>query len=154
MEEMHRKFFRAMDQFHKLNIGALFQDLTKFDCVTILSIGHFNQKKQDTPLTVSELAERMHAKSSAVSRTLKNLEEKGFIVRTVNKSDRRNTYVELTEEGKAECSRMEQHMEDFAKKVFSRMNEEDMCKLIAYLNQLFQAASEELEAQKSKINEK
>ncbi len=154
MEETYRQFFRAMDQFHKLNIGALFSDLTKFDCVTVLSIGHFSQKKGDTPLTVSEVAERMHAKSSAVSRTLKNLEDKGFIVRTVNKSDRRNTYVELTEAGKAECSRMEQRMEEFAKKVFSRMNEADLCKLIAYLNQLFQAASEELEIQKSKMNEK
>lgn len=153
MEEMHRKFFRAMNQFRKLNFGALFPDLTKFDCVTIMTIGHSGQKKGEIPLTVSELAECMHAKSPAVSRTLRNLEDKGLIERTVRKSDRRNTYVELTEAGRAECSRMEQRMEDFGKKVFARMDEEEMSRLIAYLNRLFEAAAEELEAQKAEMNE-
>ena len=37
---------------------------------------------------------------SAISRTLKGLEERGYVERNINKNDRRNTYVELTAAGR------------------------------------------------------
>ena len=35
----------------------------------------------------------------AVSRTLRGLEEKGYVERSADKKDRRNTYISLTEQG-------------------------------------------------------
>lgn len=150
MKESYENFFRAMDQFHRLNLGVLFPEMTKADCMTLMAIDHFRQKEESGVLTVSGLAEKMHAKPPAVSRSLKSLEDRGFIARTVNKSDRRNTYVELTGKGRGEWKRMEREMADFARAVISRMDEEDMCRLIAYLDELYRVANEELEFRKIK----
>jgi len=150
VEEIYGKFFDAMNQIRKIRIGDLFPEMTKADGMTLMAINHFNRKKQEGILTVSELAEKIHTKPSAVSRTLKNLEEQGLIERTVNQADRRNTYVTLSEHGRETCEKMEQTTSEFAKAVLSRMNEEDLKRLIAYLNELHEVAVEEIELRKNR----
>lgn len=152
MKELYGRFFDAMHQFHRVRIGDLFPERTQGDCVTLLAINRFYQEKKDEMLTVSELAEKTHVKPSAVSRTLKNLEEQGLVERTINKSDRRNTYVTVTEHGREECEKMGHIMCDFAEAVLARMEEEDLTKLIDYMNELNQVATEEIEIRKAKIN--
>jgi DNA-binding MarR family transcriptional regulator len=83
--------------------------------------------------------------ASAVSRTLKSLEDQNLIERTVNKSDRRNTYIMLTEAGGQKRKEIEQRMEEFSKAVFERLDDDDMERLISYLDKLYQVAEEEIE---------
>lgn len=154
MEELYGKLFSTMHQFQRLRIGDLFPDMTNGECMTLLAIDRFNQEKENGVLTVSELADHIHSKTSAVSRTLKLLEDRELIVRTVNRSDRRNTYVELTKLGIEEKQKIETMMMDFAQAVMNRMNEEDMIKLIAYLDQLYQASKNEIEVRKKKLERK
>lgn len=150
MEEIYGKFFDAMNQIRKIRIGDLFPEMTKADGMTLLAINHYNRGRQSDVLTVSELAEKIHTKPSAVSRTLKNLEEQGLIERTVNQADRRNTYVKVSAKGKKICEQMEQEMNDFSKAVLSRMKEEDLRRLIDYLKELHQVAVEEIELRKNR----
>lgn len=51
------------------------------------------------PLSVGELAEREHVRPPSMTRTLKFLEDQGYIVRAPHPSDRRSVVVELSEEG-------------------------------------------------------
>lgn len=141
--------FTTMHQFGKLKIGDLFPDISKTDCMTLTAIHHFSTEKQGM-MTVSELAEKIHAQSSAVSRSLKTLEDRNLIERTINKQDRRNTYVALTNEGEKEIKQIQEIMDDFANAVISRMDEADMQKMITYLNELFQIAQEEIEVRSKK----
>ena len=150
MNEAYGEFFDAMNQLRKIHIGDLFPDMTKADCMTLMAINHYNRAKKNEILTVSELAEKIHTKTSAVSRTLKGLEEQGLIVRTVNQADRRNTYVTLSEHGKDTCVEIEHTMSEFAEAVLSRMNRDDLKHLIAYLNELHQVAIEEIELRKNR----
>lgn len=149
MDELYREFFSALDSIRKLRIGELFPDMSKGDSAALLALEYLSKKKQER-VTVSDLAEKMCAKPSAVSRTLKSLEERGLIIRTINQSDRRNTYVALTEEGSAVCRRFGQTMCEFGKAVLDRMEADDMRRLIAYINKLNQVAAEELELRKNK----
>ena len=48
------------------------------------------------------------------------------------------------------CEEMEHTMSEFAEAVLSRMNEEDLKRLIAYLNELHQVAMEEIELRKNR----
>lgn len=144
MNEMYGRFYSAMNQFHRLRIGDMFPDMTKGDCMTLMAIDHFNREKEAGVLTISELAEKMHTQPSAVSRTLKNLEDRGLIERTINQADRRNTYVALSERGKEKWKKMEISMEEFTTAVLSRMRKEDLEKLISYLEELYQVATEEM----------
>ena len=58
---------------------------------------------------MSELAEKLHTQNSAVSRTLKNLEDHGWICRMTDPKDRRNTCVALTESGEDMQQKYDMH---------------------------------------------
>ncbi len=150
MEELYGKFFDAIGQMRRIRIADLFPEMTKADGVALMAINHYNRRKKEKMITVSELAEKIHTKPSAVSRTLKNLEEQELIIRTVNPTDRRNTYVTLSEHGKETCKKMEQTMSEFGHAVLSKMKEEDLKRLIAYLNELYRVAVEEIELRKNR----
>lgn len=95
-----------------------------------------------------ELTAKLKAKGPAVSRTLKTLEDKGYIERDVNKADRRNTYVKLTASGEQKQEECEQIMSSFAHAVISKIDRDDMEQLIDCLNELYEASREEIEDRK------
>ena len=88
MEGVYAGLFRAMNRFGKLRIGELFSDMTKSDGMMLWAISQLNQEKNNGRATVSELAEKLHTQNSAVSRTLKNLEDHGWICRMTDPKDR------------------------------------------------------------------
>ena len=146
MDETYRKFFMAMTQFHKLKLGDLFPDMTKMDCMTLMTIAHFyKEEKAQKKINTSKLAERMHAKQSAISRTLKKLEEKGLIVRTIDKEDRRNTYVEMTDKGRQAVAENKKKVNEVFEAVFSKMEKKDIEQLAAYLDRIYQLTKQEIE---------
>ena len=93
-DDLYEDLFRAMNQFHKLKFSDMMQNMSKADFIVMNVIMN---KGKDDKMTISELAAIARMLPSAISRTLKGLEEKGYVERTINKQDRRNTYVELTE---------------------------------------------------------
>lgn len=149
LKQVSRDLYAAMHQFGKLKLGDLIPEMTKSDCMTMMSIHYFSKEKGEN-LTISELAEKIKVQPPAISRTLKALEEKGYVERIINKSDRRNTYVVLTEEGQKELKSIQKTMDAFAEAVVSRMNEEDMQKMIVGLNEFYQIAQEEIELRSKK----
>lgn len=150
MNEISEKLFAAMHQFKRLKVGKLFPQINNADCMTLAAIEHL-RTHMDGKLTVTELSAHMKNKMSAVSRSLKNLEDRGYIERTVNKTDRRNTYITLTDAGKREIKEIQDTINEFTEAVFSKMNEEDMCRLLEYLNQLYVIAEEEIELRSKTI---
>lgn len=148
MDDLFTRFFSALYQFHKLHMGDLVPDITKLEGMTMAAIKHCSVKKGKEGLTVSELTAKMKAKGPAVSRTLKTLEDKGYIERNVNKADRRNTYVKLTVSGEQKQEECEQVMNSFAHAVISKIDRDDMEQLIDCLNELYEASREEIEERK------
>lgn len=146
-DDLYEDLFRAMNQFHKLKFSDMMQNMSKADFIVMNVIMN---KGKDDKMTISELAAIARMLPSAISRTLKGLEEKGYVERTLNKQDRRNTYVELTEEGKKQTCEVRQVMRDFGKTVMAKLDEQEMNQLILYLNNIYSIAEKELEARKIK----
>lgn len=146
-DDLYEDLFRAMNQFHKLKFSDMMQNMSKADFIVMNVI--MNKGKEDK-MTISELAAIARMLPSAISRTLKGLEEKGYVERTINKQDRRNTYVELTEEGKRQTREVRQVMRDFGKTVMAKLDEHEVNELILYLNNIYSIAEKELEARKIK----
>lgn len=146
-DDLYEDLFRAMNQFHKLKFSDMMQNMTKADFIVMNVIMN---KGKDDKMTISELAAIARMLPSAISRTLKGLEEKGYVERTINKQDRRNTYVELTEEGKKQTREVRQVMRDFGKTVMAKLDEHEVNELILYLNNIYSIAEKELEARKIK----
>lgn len=147
MKEEYSEFFTAFKQFRKLNISNLIPGLSHSDFATMLNIACC---KNEEKVTVSMLSKELHVNITAVSRTLKGLEEKGYIERSVNKKDRRIIYVELTEEGIKVLKNAEKTMDDFADAVFSRLGEDNLTQLTTYMNRLYDAAAQEINKRKGK----
>ncbi len=146
-DDLYEDLFRAMNQFHKLKFSDMMQNMSKADFIVMNVI--MNKGKEDK-MTISELAAIARMLPSAISRTLKGLEEKGYVERTINKQDRRNTYVELTEEGKKQTREVRQVMRDFGKTVMAKLDEHEVNELILYLNNIYSIAEKEIEARKIK----
>lgn len=145
MESIYRQFFTTMFQFHKLRISELLPDMTKVDFMTLMEISHLSCGEEKKKVTTSVLAEKMQVKPSAVSRTMKGLEEKGLIERSVNRADRRNTYVELTEQGKRVIKECKSDLDEVMLTVFAKMGPEDIRRLIGYLDEIYLITKEEIE---------
>lgn len=144
----HGEFFRVVHSFRKLNISTMLPDLTHAELGTLSMIAKCNEDGNAQGVKVSELVNRMEVAAPAVSRTLKKLEEREYIIRKVDKNDRRNTYVELTLEGEAIMKESKEIMHDFADAVLGEMGEENMNRLIAYLKDLQNMAMKEIDKRK------
>lgn len=147
MDELYREFFQTIHQFRKLNVASMMPDVSQSEFVIMNVI---RDKSEDGTVTISELAGRCKLHSSAVSRTLHGLEDRGYVERSIDKNDRRNICVELTEAGMQVIEECRQVMREYGKAVVEHLNEQEMKRLIAYMNRLYSVAEKEIEARKWK----
>lgn len=91
----------VLQHFRKLSWDKALPDITQPEYLILSAIYWGHKKEPGHPgIYVSALAETLSTSVSMVSKLLKNLEEKNWILRTVDKNSRRNTFVSLTAEGK------------------------------------------------------
>ena len=145
MGTTYEELFQAMSKFRKLKFSDLFPNISRAEFFTMSMI---MDKGENGKITISELASKAHVLPPAMSRTIRGLENKGYVERNVNKQDRRNTYVELTDEGKKITLRTRKTMCEFGRAVMDQLDEEEMKRLISYLNHIYVIAEKEIKARK------
>lgn len=147
MECEANTFFGVMNAFRGINMFSLLP-LSRQEYMVMFVIS----KKQETDpegCTVSAVAQKMRVPQPAVSRTLRGLENNGYIRREVCRTDRRNTYVTLTETGETEVMKANQLLEEFHEGIRERFTQDEADQLMDLLRRLYAAASEELDAMKA-----
>ena len=98
-------------------------------------------------MKTSELTKVLCITKPATSKMLNMLEEKGYVERTSNKSDRRVVYVQVTEEGKEFLKEQNRNFEKFTCRVIEKMGEEDTDNLIRLFDKLYHVI-EEIQSEK------
>ena len=93
-------------------------------------------------IKTSDLTSKLCITKPATSKMLNILEEKGYVERYSNKSDRRVVYVRLTEEGELFLKEQNRKFEDFTCKVIEKMGEEDTDNLIRLFGRLYDVIEE------------
>lgn len=147
MNDKFEELFKAMHQFHKLRIGDMMPNVNGAD---FWAMNNIVNKSEDGKITVSELAKKTNVLPSAISRTIRGLEDKGYVERTINKNDRRNTYVEMTDRGIEVMQEVKETMHNFGEAVLSKFDEDELSQLVAYLNNIYDIAKKEIEIRKIK----
>lgn len=147
MGTAYEELFQAMSQFRKLKFSDMFPNISRAEFFTMSMI---MDKGENGKITISELATKAHVLPPAMSRTLRGLENKGYVERNVNKQDRRNTYVELTEQGKKITLQTRTSMCEFGRAVMEQVDEDEIRRLVTYLNHIYEIADLELKARKVK----
>ena len=94
-----KTFFGVINAFRSLNLFSLLP-LSRQEYMVMFVIAG-QRKTNPEGSTVSMVTQKMHVPQPAVSRTLRGLENDGYICREVCRTDRRNTYVTLTAAGSA-----------------------------------------------------
>lgn len=87
----------------------------------------------------------MNCSGASLSRKLRELEEKGYIVRTIDMKDRRNTYVALTELGQQKATEICAIMDEYADAVFDRIDQKDIDQMTKFIGELYHIMQEELD---------
>ncbi len=153
MKQENRELFRTFESFRKLNVSSILPNLTHGEFAILKAVSccmNESGKESDkqSEIRISDIVKHLKIPAPAVSRTMNSLEERGFIIRTVNKKDRRNISVSLTEQGADRLAEAEQILEEFQESVFGSMGTENMHRLIKYFQKLQEVMEKEIELRK------
>ncbi|WP_294551425.1 MarR family transcriptional regulator [uncultured Pseudoflavonifractor sp.] len=148
--ETERALFRALHRFGKLNTGQIIEmeGLTQGEFFG-LSMLREHLKAHPEGMHVRELAGKARVSPPRVSRMLRDMEERSLIERRIDRNDRRNTYIYLTEQGEAAWNRTAERLSTFLDRVVDRMGLENVQTMIDLWNQF----SEILEDERAKETE-
>ncbi len=129
-----------LQHFRKLNWDKALPGISQAEYL-VLSAVYWGHKKQPSHpgIYVSALAESLMTSVSMVSKLLKALEEKNWILRTVDKNSRRNTFVSLTPEGKRMLMAADEAMEQVNHTVAQELGEAKVHQLIEDISALLQS---------------
>lgn len=148
MEKIVVELFNLLHRVHCCRVKFQKQgDMANVEYFILVAVAVVTQRRPEG-VTMKELAEMSHTTMSAASKKIRILEEKGLIERRTSKTDRRNSYITLSENGKAICEKERRRKNDWLLKVISQMGEEDMEQLITLSNRMFDIM-ETLEAEDS-----
>ncbi|MBP7319810.1 MAG: MarR family transcriptional regulator [Lachnospiraceae bacterium] len=159
MNETAYRLFHTFSQFRKLHFSSLMEDLNHSEFAILKSIAYeeihpcraSEPCKVNNKISTSDLAKKIRVSPPSISRSLKVMEEKNLITRQINPNDRRNTYILLTENGKAKLLEAEQIMVEFTDSVLAQMDPEHLDLLIQYLQDFYDITQKEFQARSDKM---
>ena len=93
---------------------------------------------RDSQVLPSELSIALHASTGRISALLGNLEKKGYIEREIDKSNRRNILVTITDAGRSHIKTEMGKMQRGMTQVFTDMGESDTTEFIRLSKKFFE----------------
>lgn len=158
MKEYQSKFLLQMHNFHKIKFWSLVPELNPSEHMLVFALckcesGKCGEYDYDLDIKlpemkgvkVSDLAKAVRMTMPGVSRALAGLEEKDIIERRIDKSDRRNTLVFLTEDGYKKILGYKKRIDKYFETVFERFGEDRVAEVIELIGELAEIAQEELQ---------
>ena len=136
---MLRQHLRRMD-WSKITPGVT---QPEYLILTALHV-HHQEDPESQGIYVSALGDELCVSVSMISKLLRTMEEKDWILRTVDKNSRRNTFVTLTDLGEEIYQTASQQMIAFHKGVVDSLGQEKFAQLLSSAATLFRAYEEAL----------
>lgn len=142
------RHFEMLESFYRLRTlhfaKLLPEGITHGEIITLLKLRQLSVKQSPQKVTVSELNGLLDVSAPALSRTLKHLEESGYVNREPDKNDRRNNFLTLTEKGQSIIANVEHEMSDFWTVIVDKMGENRTADFLQFLDDLYTITSEEI----------
>ncbi|HGX1690812.1 TPA: MarR family winged helix-turn-helix transcriptional regulator, partial [Listeria innocua] len=101
-----------------------------------------NTLNSEENVGISDVKEFLSVSKPAVSQMLSSLEKKGFLVRDVDKNNRRNVIVTLTDTGREVLSVELENFNIKLKKIISHLGEDDVKQMIEIVNRMILITNE------------
>jgi DNA-binding MarR family transcriptional regulator len=144
-------FIRSAAHFHRLSMKQTWILLSKGRFIVLHAIDAITSKEEASGgVSVSMIAETMHASLPAVSRMLRMLEKQGLIERFSDPRDRRNTLVILTDEGRSVHDEASELLTEYVDIIVDDIGAERVRSLIAELEHCTGAMERALEVMRER----
>lgn len=98
-EQLHKEILQNLIYPKKIPLSVIFSKMSPAEFTLIASFKTYEKDNDGKHITVNELASNVNVSVPAVSKSLRNLEERGLIQRVTNQDCRRNTFVVISEKG-------------------------------------------------------
>ncbi|HOO25754.1 MAG TPA: MarR family transcriptional regulator [Clostridiales bacterium] len=144
MDSTYGKLYVTLHRIRHLNIIGSLGLMPPPEMEVLGEIRAKNKKKPGETVTVSDISQSLHVSLPAVSRTLNRLEEKNYISREIDKNDRRNIRLLITEEGREALDENVKKLTAFLQKAFDDLGEEKTKALSEILDELYLALCREI----------
>ena len=101
-----------------------------------------NKPESAENINIADIQSALFVTKAAVSQMFGTLEKKGYLIREVDKNNRRKLIVTLTPRGQEILHIMEDKMEVLLSKIISRVGEDNTKQLISLINQFVDVTEE------------
>ena len=149
------RLLRAFRQFHTMKSPETAAcGMNRSEIRVLMQIHSYMQKHPDEEgMPVSTLSENSHMMKAAISRSLKELERQGCILRIQDPDDRRYTLALLKQPGKEKITQILEQTQRMFDLIVERLPVEEIDKIVDGLNKLYQAVSDSMAQMNSENSE-
>jgi len=109
--------------------------------LTLMKTIKNNAPDSDHNLIISDIQKHLYTSAAAVSKMLGVLEKKGYIVREINRQNRRTLIITLTAEGKEMLNRLEAESGGKLMEIILRLGEKEAEQLIQSIDMFVDATN-------------
>ena len=141
-EQEYADFLHNMQMLCSFDQSRLISNITCAELSLLYHTAIHNKDTSHPQMTVAEAATALRVSVPAVSRTLKNLEKKGYIERVVNENDRRSVHICVTENGMSVLTENLVKSDNIMDQILSRFTDEELRSMIQLHTKFISAASE------------
>ncbi len=148
--QIHMKFYQTLDRLRKLKLGFADRPMKLLEFLMLTTIKDYHEKHPEVQgIYVSALADQLDLAVPAVSKELRHLEQQGWLVRTVDNANRRNTFVSLSEQGQQVLAEEESFYLEMSSRVFQQMGEERCFSIIDGISDMLDLLEETIRQQQA-----
>jgi DNA-binding MarR family transcriptional regulator len=141
-EQLTKDLIETFFRFKRIKLPDLLKaDGSKRDLSVIETV--LLKKISDGPIdSFSDLEDNFHVSKSAVSQMLGALEEKGYVTRELDKTNRRKRLLGLTPRGRKTVDTIGREVDAYFSGIVQRFGEKDTRSLVALFNRFAEIAEE------------
>lgn len=148
--DLAQKMFQLFYNMARVANWDLLPMMSKSEYILLRKIN--NCHMQNHRLTLSQIAQELKLSSPAISRTVKNVEAKQWIVREIDEDDRRNSFIELTALGSEEITKANAIIYNLMNESLNKVGEEEVLAFFETGDKIYQAIGETLAETVNKSN--
>lgn len=139
MNESFSSFTQIMYSFGNLDYSKFLNNCSKVEYIVLLKINEYLERENVQFINVTKLSELLNVSTPAVSRVLKSLESKKYIVRNIDVLCRRNTRVRLTKLGKEELSQANEKLNEVFNSYMINLSQEEQEIFVKSVEKIYKA---------------
>ena len=134
-----RSFTQIMYSFGNLDFSKFLNNCSKSEYVVLSKIDEYIVNNKVDYINVTKLSELLNVSTPAISRVLKSLESKKYIIRDIDIFCRRNTLVRLTPTGTKEVKECNGKLNGIFDNYFNELSSEEQDVFIESVEKLHKA---------------